>query len=156
MNPADHYTLDLPAIRALPRAQALALLDDIRRHVTSAVGAERARLVADEVAEQAAAHGSHGAQRRAATALDMKPARLSQLWKEHQHMDDTTVTRTAYDFGDEIHIMDIDAFGVWVEGTDEVLPLDGDRDETLERAGYRITGIWSMRGEVEGVEIERS
>lgn len=84
MRPADYYRIDYRAIRALPRPEALEVLDAIRRDVTSATGAERARIVAAEVEAQAAAHGHHGAQRRAAAALDMKPARLGQLYKEAQ------------------------------------------------------------------------
>lgn len=84
MKPADYYTLDLDTIRSLSRKDALALLDAIRRDVTSATGAERARIIGAEVEEQAAAHGERGSQRRAADSLGMKTARLGQLWQEYQ------------------------------------------------------------------------
>lgn len=93
MNPADYYTLDYAAIRTLPRAQALDLLDQIRLDVTSAVGAERTRLVAEEVAAQASAHGPRGAQRRAAAALGMKPANLGRLYTDSR---ETPMTTTEY------------------------------------------------------------
>ncbi|MEU0236746.1 hypothetical protein ABZ234_03580 [Nocardiopsis sp. NPDC006198] len=84
MNPSDYYSLDTDAIAALPRAKALELLDRIRLDVTSATGAERARIVGAEVEEQAAAHGKHGSQRRAAEALGMKTSRVGQLWTEYK------------------------------------------------------------------------
>lgn len=91
MEPADYYRIDYQAIRALPRTDALAVLDQIRRDVTSETGAERARLVADEVEDQASAHGRHGAQRRAADALEMTPGRLGQLYTDSKEIAMTTL-----------------------------------------------------------------
>ena len=51
--------------------------------------------------------------------------------------------------------MGIDAHGAYVDGTVEVIPLDGDRDMTLEGAGYRTHGGWLMQGETEGVTVTR-
>lgn len=135
MNPGDYYRLDLAAIRALPRRDALDLLDEIRLDVTKVTGAERARIVAAEVTEQAAAHGERGAQRRAAAALNMKPARLGQLYKTWE----TTMTVQAITCSDELAAVlnatpatPEDAAetprdwieGIWVNGT--VYPLDPD------------------------------
>jgi hypothetical protein len=61
----------------------------------------------------------------------------------------------AYDFGDSVHVLDVDEFGVALPDSADVLPLDGDRDETLEGAGYRIVGGWTAHGEAEGAPVER-
>lgn len=157
LNPKSFYqlTLNTGRIHQLNRRDALELLEEIKNDLVARISAERAQVVADEVADQIAYH-KPGAKARAAAQLNLSPQRISQMIKEHEQMkDDTKATRVAYDFGGSIHVMDIDAAGVWVEGTDEVLPLNGDRDETLEAAGYRTVGDWVMQGEVEGITVER-
>jgi hypothetical protein len=61
----------------------------------------------------------------------------------------------AYDFGDSVHVLDVDEFGVALPGSADVLPMDSSRDETLDGAGYRILGDWTAHGEAEGVSVER-
>jgi hypothetical protein len=65
------------------------------------------------------------------------------------------MTTMAYDFGNEIHILELDEFDAAVEGSplDLLGVLPSGRNETLEAAGYRIIGHWDMQGEVEGVEV---
>jgi hypothetical protein len=60
----------------------------------------------------------------------------------------------AYDFGDTIHVLDIDDQGAAPPDSANVLPLDGDRDETLDNAGYRTVGQWAQQGEAEGITVE--
>jgi hypothetical protein len=62
----------------------------------------------------------------------------------------------AYDFGASIHILDVDEDGVAAPDTANVLPLDGDRDETLADAGYRTVSDWTMQGDAEGATVERT
>jgi hypothetical protein len=69
----------------------------------------------------------------------------------------TTMTTTmAYDFGDEIHILELDEAGV-TTATDTVClsMLTTGRDDTLAEAGWHLVGAWSMQGEVEGVEVRQ-
>lgn len=149
-------TLNTDRIHQLSRRDALELLEEIKNDLVTRISAERAQVVADEVADQTAYH-KPGAKARAAAQLNLSPQRIGQMIKENERMkDDTKVTRVAYDFGNEIHVMDIDSAGVWVEGTEEVLPLDGDRDETLEAAGYRTAGEWVAQSEAEGITVERA
>ncbi|WP_435110185.1 hypothetical protein [Nocardiopsis synnemataformans] len=148
----SYYRIDWDALNALPDAEKMQALADIFDQIRSEIGAERGRMVHQSYAD-------HGTQKAAAAALGMKPARFGQIYNEHKESkmkDDTKVTRVAYDFGNELHVMDIDAAGVWVEGTDEVLPMDGDRDETLEGAGYRTVGEWTRQGEADGITVERA
>lgn len=157
LNPTSFYqlTLDTERIHQLDRRTALELLEHIKADLIAHTAAERARIVAAEVADQAAYH-KPGAKARAAIKLDLSPQRISQMIKEHKQMDkDTAVTRVAYDFGTELHIVDVDARGVYVDGAAEVFPLVGDRDNTLKDAGYRTHGDWAMQGEAEGITVIR-
>lgn len=149
LNPADYYRIDWDALNQLADADKMAALATIFERVRADIGSERGRMVHQ-------AHASHGTKKAAADHLGMKPARFGQIYEEHEkNMKDTKVTRVAYDFGTELHIMDIDAHGAYVDGTVEVIPLDGDRDMTLEGAGYRTHGGWLMQGETEGVTVTR-
>lgn len=60
----------------------------------------------------------------------------------------------AYDFGDTIHILDVED-GVALPDSVDVVTMRGDRDETLDDAGYRVVGDWTMQGECEGAPVER-
>lgn len=157
LNPKAFYVLHMDAarIRMLDRRAALELLEGIKADLIGRLAAERARVVADEVADQTAYH-KPGAKARAAVQLGLSPQRISQMIQEYDMHDDNKITRMAYDFDGELHVMDIDAFGAYVEGSVEVLPLDGDRDMTLEGAGYRTHGGWKEEGEAEGITVSRA
>lgn len=63
------------------------------------------------------------------------------------------MTTVAYDFDDEIHVLQLDELGAH-EGEPVILPRGGQtRDEVLDTWGYRTLGAWTMQGEAEGVEV---
>lgn len=147
----SHYSIDWEALSQLSNAKKMEALAAIFKQIRADVGAERGRMAHQAYAE-------HGTKKAAAAHLGLSPARFGQIYEDYKERivkDDNKITRTAYDFDAELHIMDIDAFGAYVEGTVEVLPLDGDRDNTLENAGYRTVGGWEMQGEAEGITVER-
>ncbi|MEU3020071.1 hypothetical protein ABZ635_22050 [Nocardiopsis sp. NPDC007018] len=149
LNPADYYRIDWGALNDLPPGEKMGALAKIFEQVRADIGAERGRM-----AHQA--HADHGTKKAAAEHLGLSPARFGQIYDERKKaMADTKVTRVAYDFGTELHIMDVDERGVYVDGTAEVLPHAGDRDSTLQDAGYQTHGEWVMQGEAEGITVER-
>ena len=61
----------------------------------------------------------------------------------------------AYDFGREIHILDLDEFDAHDGGPVTVLgTLPSGRTETVEAAGYRLIDTWTAQGEADGVTVE--
>lgn len=62
-------------------------------------------------------------------------------------------TYMAYDFGDSIHVLELDEFGAAV-GDATVIALTAGRDERLLACGWRVRGPWSMQGEVLGAVVE--
>ncbi|PRX92001.1 hypothetical protein [Allonocardiopsis opalescens] len=154
---SSYYTIDWEAIGALEAPERLRVLAEVAAEVSHAVGAERARIVGAEVERQLGIRKA-AAQRRAAQELGLKESRLSQIWRDYQQMKkDIEVTRVAYDFGEELHIMDVDGFGVHDPASVEVIALDGrGRDAALKAAGYAAAGGWVRQGEAEGVTVLRA
>ncbi|MFJ9558300.1 hypothetical protein ACIRPH_31220 [Nocardiopsis sp. NPDC101807] len=75
--------IDWDSIRALGPAEALKVLAQLADLKNNPFAAERARIVGQAVEEEARRH-KPGAQARAAKTLDMKPARLGQLYHEYK------------------------------------------------------------------------
>lgn len=86
-----YYSIDWDALDALPPAERMAALADINTEIRTVTGRERARMAAAAVEE-------HGTQAAAAKALGMKPARFSQIYREHAMNEDRVgypICRTA-------------------------------------------------------------
>lgn len=107
---------------------------------------------------------------RIADELGLTPSRVYQVLRElagaeeappvveyrlSTRNQDAPPARMAYDFGDALHVMDVDQHGAHDPATVEVLPMNGDRDDTLAAAGYRPAGEWTQHGDAEGVVVER-
>lgn len=67
------------------------------------------------------------------------------------------MTTMAYDFGNEIHIIELNELGAHDGSPATVFDLlpEG-RDATLEAAGFRSIGRWSMQDICEGIEVTKS
>lgn len=81
----SYYSIDWDALSSLPRAERFRALGDMQDTIVRATSAERARLAAEETAEQAEAHGVWGSQRRAAEVLGIKQTYLSSLVKNRKN-----------------------------------------------------------------------
>lgn len=76
--------IDWDGLEALAPKHRLVQLDESGRHLVAAARAERGWVVATEVARQIAEGPRRGARNRAAKALGLSPARLSQLLAGHE------------------------------------------------------------------------
>jgi hypothetical protein len=66
------------------------------------------------------------------------------------------MTTMAYDFGTEIHVVELDEFdAATADGTTVLGTLSTGRDETLTDAGFHLVGQWTVHGEADGVEVRR-
>jgi hypothetical protein len=106
---------------------------------------QRARIVMWEGDEGADADAVHTAERGTTPTETEPPTR-----------NERPADRVAFDFGDSLHVMDVDAHGVHDPDSVEVLPMNGTRDDTLAAAGYRIVSDWTQQGDAEGATVERN
>ncbi|GAA3731448.1 hypothetical protein HDA32_005678 [Spinactinospora alkalitolerans] len=71
---------------------------------------------------------------------------------------DTAATHVAHDFGDRIRIIAVDPQSAQshhqFDDAHEV-SMGGDRDSTLDAAGYRRIGEWSKEGDHDAARVER-
>ncbi|MDX3694698.1 hypothetical protein PV726_31085 [Streptomyces europaeiscabiei] len=66
-----------------------------------------------------------------------------------------SVLLVALDCGDCIHVVEEDEHGRQI-GLVEQFIMDGSRDDTLKKAGYRTTGEWTLHGDEQGATVERT
>lgn len=144
--------VDWEGIYAQGPARAMEVLAELSSLEDNDFTLARLALVGSAMEEEQARHRP-GAQARAASTLGLSPQRMSQLYRQYRKK--YRVTRIAYDFGDELHIMDLDGQGVAIEGSVETAPAPDGPDQALVRAGYRRSGPWERHGEAMGATVEK-